>query len=46
VLHVVERPDPVAGPGELLARVPATTVNRTDLAYLTGRPRVHRAFSG
>ncbi|HTW13500.1 MAG TPA: NAD(P)-dependent alcohol dehydrogenase [Nocardioides sp.] len=46
VLRLEERPDPVAGPGELLVRVHASTVNRTDLAYLTGRPWVNRAVCG
>lgn len=46
VLRLAERLDPVAGPGELLVRVHATTVNRTDLAYLTGHPRINRAFVG
>lgn len=46
VLRLAERPDPVPGPGELLVRVHATTVNRTDLAYLTGSPRINRAFVG
>lgn len=46
VLRLADLPDPVPGEGELLVRVQATTVNRTDLAYLTGSPRVNRAFCG
>ena len=40
----VDRPDP--GPGELLVRVHATTVNRTDRGYRAGTPRFIRFFSG
>jgi len=36
----VDRPEP--GPGELLVRVHATTVNRTDCAYRAGTPFVLR----
>jgi NADPH:quinone reductase-like Zn-dependent oxidoreductase len=45
-VHVTEvvRPDP--GPGELLVRVHATTVNRTDRGYRAGRPLIIRFFSG
>lgn len=36
VLRVVERPDPVAGVGELLIRVAASGVNRPDVLQRTG----------
>ena len=36
VLTVRERPDPVAGPGEVLVRVAATAVNRADLLQRRG----------
>lgn len=36
VLRVVERPDPVAGEGELLIRVAASGVNRPDVLQRTG----------
>jgi len=36
VLRVVERPDPVAGPGEVLVRVRAAGVQPADLAARTG----------
>ncbi|MDG4790426.1 NADP-dependent oxidoreductase [Micromonospora sp. WMMD1102] len=36
VLRVVERPDPVAGPGEILVRVRAAAVHPADLAARTG----------
>ena len=34
------------GRGEILVRVPAATVNRTDCAYRSGTPRINRAFCG
>lgn len=37
---------PVPGDGELLVRVHATTVNRTDCGYRAARPFFIRAFSG
>ncbi len=40
----VDRPDPL--PGELLVRVHATTVNRTDLGYRAGTPPIIRLFAG
>ena len=46
VVRLAEVPDPVAGAGELLVRVHATTVNRTDAAYRSGRPWVNKAFCG
>jgi NADPH2:quinone reductase len=36
VLRVAERPDPVAGPGEVLIRVAASGVNRPDVLQRTG----------
>ncbi|TYL45521.1 NAD(P)-dependent alcohol dehydrogenase [Nocardioides sp. BGMRC 2183] len=39
-------PDPVPGPGELLVRVHATTVNRTDCAYRSGHPWINRVVCG
>jgi NADPH:quinone reductase-like Zn-dependent oxidoreductase len=36
VLRVVEQPDPVAGPGQVLVRVRAATVNPADLAARAG----------
>ncbi len=36
VLRVADRPDPVAGPGELLIRVAASGVNRPDVLQRTG----------
>ncbi|MEQ4306220.1 NADP-dependent oxidoreductase [Plantactinospora sp. B6F1] len=37
VLRVVERPDPVAGPGEILVRVRAAAVHPADMAARVGR---------
>lgn len=39
-------PEPVPQSGEILVRVHATTVNRTDSAYRSGRPWVNRAVCG
>ncbi|WP_208544143.1 NAD(P)-dependent alcohol dehydrogenase [Nocardioides seonyuensis] len=46
VLTFDEIPDPVPGEGEMLVRVHATTVNRTDTAYRSGRPWINRAVCG
>lgn len=46
VVRVGDAPDPVPGPDEVLVRVRATTVNRTDCGYRSGSPPVIRAFSG
>lgn len=39
-------PEPVPGRGEILVRVHATTVNRTDCAYRSGHPWINRVFCG
>jgi NADPH:quinone reductase-like Zn-dependent oxidoreductase len=39
-------PEPTPGAGELLVRVHATTVNRTDCAYRSGQPWINRVFCG
>ena len=41
-LRLVERPDPVPGPGELAVRVLACGVCRTDLHVAEGDLAVHR----
>ncbi|MDT0277834.1 NAD(P)-dependent alcohol dehydrogenase [Blastococcus goldschmidtiae] len=46
VVHVDEVPTPEPGPAELLVRVHATTVNRTDCAYRSGTPFVIRFGTG
>ena len=46
VVRFEDVPDPVAGRGEILVRVHATTVNRTDCAYRSGQPWLNRAFCG
>lgn len=46
VLRLTEVPVPVPGAGELLVRVHATTVNRTDLAACTGEPWVNKLVGG
>lgn len=46
VLDVREMPIPEPGPGEILVRVRATTVNRTDCGALWGKPYVFRFFVG
>ncbi len=43
-LRDVERPVP--GPGEVLVRVEATSVNTADLEHLRGEPRITRVASG
>lgn len=42
ILEVRDSPEPVPGPDELLVKVHATTVSRTDCAQLEGRPYVLR----
>jgi NADPH:quinone reductase-like Zn-dependent oxidoreductase len=46
VIRFDDVPEPVPGSGEILVRVHATTVNRTDCAYRSGRPWINRAFCG
>jgi NADPH:quinone reductase-like Zn-dependent oxidoreductase len=46
VVHLEDVPDPVPGKGEILVWVHATTVNRTDCAYRSGKPWINRAFCG
>jgi len=46
VVRVADVPTPEPGPGDLLIRVRATTVNRTDRGYRSGKPLVIRFFSG
>ena len=46
VLSIREVPKPVPGSNEILVRVYATTVNRTDCAILTGTPFLMRFFVG
>lgn len=46
VIRLTDLPDPSPGPGELLVRVHATTVSRTDCAYRSGKPWVNRLVCG
>jgi len=46
VVTVTDVPVPEPGEGELLVRVDATTVNRTDCAYRAARPFIMRALTG
>src|SRR5262245_51942696 len=46
VLQVVDMPDPVPAGDEVLVRVHATTVNRTDCGFRQGKPFIVRFFSG
>ena len=46
VVSVTDVPVPQPGEGELLIRVDATTVNRTDCAYRAARPFFMRALTG
>ena len=46
VIRFDEVPAPTPGNGEILVRVHATTVNRTDCAYRSGHPWINRAFCG
>ncbi|NUQ81352.1 MAG: NAD(P)-dependent alcohol dehydrogenase [Bacteroidetes bacterium] len=43
---VAERPVKEPGPGEIRCRVVVTTVNRSDVALVTGRPAVMRLMAG
>ena len=46
VLSIKELPKPHPSPNEVLIKVYATTINRTDCAWLTGKPWIGRLFSG
>ena len=46
VLTVRDVPVPEPGPGEILVRVHAATVNRTDCGALWGKPYIFRFFVG
>ena len=46
VIQVLEVDKPIPGPKEVLIKVHATTVNRTDCGTLTGKPFVFRFFIG
>jgi NADPH:quinone reductase-like Zn-dependent oxidoreductase len=46
VVSVLDVPVPQARQGELLVKVHATTVNRTDRGYRAGTPLLIRAFAG
>ncbi|MDR7254708.1 NADPH:quinone reductase-like Zn-dependent oxidoreductase [Nocardioides sp. BE266] len=46
VVDLVDLPEPTPGPGEILVRVHATTVNRTDCAYRSGHPWINKAVCG
>lgn len=46
VVRIGSVPIPEAREGDLLVRVRATTVNRTDTAFRTGHPRFARAVTG
>lgn len=46
VVHVTEVDAPVAGQGEVLVKVEATTVNRTDCGYRAAKPFILRFFTG
>ena len=45
-IQVAEIPTPEPKPVEVRVRVMATTVNRTDIGVLTGKPYLMRAFAG
>src|SRR5262245_18586630 len=46
VLRLENVADPVPAADEVLVRVYATTVNRTDSGFRLGKPRIARLFSG
>jgi NADPH:quinone reductase-like Zn-dependent oxidoreductase len=46
VVHLTEVEPPTPAADDLLVRVRATTVNRTDCGYRAGRPFIVRLFSG
>lgn len=45
-VRIAEVPTPVPGDGEVLVRVRATTVNRTDCGFRAASPWIVRVFSG
>ena len=46
VVQVVDVPDPVVGPGDVLVRVRASTVARNDTAFRSASPFINRFFVG
>ncbi len=46
ILSIRDQPIPAPGPGELLVRVRAASVNRTDSGVLRGKPFIFRFFAG
>lgn len=46
VVHLMDVPVPTPGAGELLVKVHATTVNRTDSGFRTGKPLIVRPYAG
>nr|MBX2817409.1 NAD(P)-dependent alcohol dehydrogenase [Saprospiraceae bacterium] len=46
VIRIEDIPITPLKPGEILVKVHATTVNRTDIGVLTGRPLIFRLFIG
>ena len=46
VVRIVEIDEPPVGPGQLLVKVHASTVNRTDCGFRAGKPWIVRFFSG
>jgi len=46
VVRITEVDRPVPGRGEVLVRIHATTVNRTDCGFRAGKPWIVRFFSG
>jgi NADPH:quinone reductase-like Zn-dependent oxidoreductase len=46
VVRIAEVMTPEPGPGEVLVRVHASTVNRTDCGFRAGKPWIVRFFSG
>ena len=46
VLQLKEVPKPIPKDNEVLIRIYATTVNRTDCGFLSGKPFIARFFTG
>ena len=46
VLHVAEMPEPQAGPGTVVVKVAAATINPTDVMMLAGKQAVVRTSDG